>query len=103
MQKSNKILLALLVPSIALFIFVYPRLLISWLGQENPWTSYLYQYTFGAVFFGLGMLLILRTRALVPGRGRDSLWLKILIAGFCFFAAFQGVWVYMALNWPVKG
>ncbi|MCB0390779.1 MAG: hypothetical protein KDD58_05800 [Bdellovibrionales bacterium] len=103
MKKENKILIAILIPILAIFIFVYPRILIDWLGKANPWTSYLYQYTFGLVFFGIGILLVLRTKACIPGRGRDSLWLKILIAGFIFFASFHGLWVYMSLTWPVKG
>ncbi len=103
MKKSNKLIIAALTPLIAGFVFVYPRLLISLLGIENPWTSYLYQYTFGLIFFGLGILLVLRTGACKIGRGRDNLWLGILIAGFIFFASFHGIWVFMSLYWPVKG
>ena len=103
MKKENKILIGALIPLVAIFTFVYPRLLISWLGEANPWTSYLYQYTFGLIFFGLGILMVLRTKACVPGRGRDSKWLKILIGGFIFFASFHGLWVYMSIVWPVKG
>lgn len=103
MQKSNKIIIAVLAPVIAAFVYIYPRILIALLGKENPWTSYLYQYTFGLIFFSLGILLILRTGACKPGRGRDSLWLSILIAGFVFFASFHAFWVFMSLYWPVKG
>lgn len=103
MKKSNKILIGGLIPFVLIFVFFYPRFLIQWLGEANPWTSYLYQYTFGLLFFGIGMLLILRTRACIPGRGRDSLWLKILVGGFVFFAAFHAWWVYMSIHWPIKG
>lgn len=103
MKTSNKTMIAVLIPVIAAFIFFYPRFLIDWLGIDNPWTSYLYQYTFGFIFFALGILLMLRTRACVPGRGRDSRWLAILIAGFIFFFTLHGVWVYLALTVPYKG
>jgi len=103
MKKSNKIIIGILVPVVLTFIYFYPRFLIAQLGEANPWTSYLYQYTFGLLFFSLGLLLVIRTKACQIGRGRDSLWLKILIAGFVFFATFHGVWVYMSLTWPVKG
>ncbi len=103
MQKSNKIIIGVLIPVLAAFIFYYPRFLIDVLGKANPWTSYLYQYTFGLIFFSLGILLILRTGACQPGRGRDSLWLGILIGGFVFFASFHGIWVFMSLYWPAKG
>ncbi|MCB9025574.1 MAG: hypothetical protein H6625_04590 [Bdellovibrionaceae bacterium] len=103
MKKSNKILIGALIPIVLIFIYFYPRFLIDWLGKSNPWTSYLYQYTFGLIFFSLGILLILRTKACQLGRGRDSLWFKILIAGFFFFASFHGFWIFMSLAWPVKG
>ena len=103
MKKSNKILIGVLIPVIAAFVYFYPRLLIELLGKENPWTSYLYKYTFGLIFFSLGILMVIRTGACKPGRGRDSLWLSILIGGFIFFASFHGIWVFMSLYWPVKG
>lgn len=102
MKRSNKILIGILIPVVLNIVYFYPRFLIGWLGKENPWTSYLYQYTFGLVFFSLGILLILRTRACVIGRGRDSLWLSIIIGGFIFFASFHALWVYMSLYWPVR-
>ena len=103
MKKENKVLIGILVPVVLAFIYIYPRVLIGFLGKDNPWTSYLYQYTFGLLFFSLGILLVLRTKACIPGRGRDSLWLKILIGGFVFFAGLHGIWVAMSLYWPVKG
>jgi hypothetical protein len=103
MNKSNKILLSSLSVFIALFVFYFPRILISYLGPDNPWTSYLYQYTFAAIYFGTGILLALRSKACQPGRGNDSLWLGLSIGGFFFLAIFQGVWVYMSIIWPVKG
>lgn len=103
MKKPNKILIAIIIPVVAAFIFFYPRFLIDTLGKDNPWTSFLYQYTFGLVFFGLGILLILKTKACVPGRGRDSLWLKFLIGGFLFFFTLHATWVYLALHIPYKG
>lgn len=103
MSKENKVLLTVLIPTLLLFIFFYPRILIEWLGEDNPWTSFLYQYTFGGIAFALGMLLVVRTKAAVPGRGRDSLWLKILIAGFLFFFSLHGIWVALSIYIPVKG
>jgi len=93
----------LIILSLAGFYYLFPRFLIEALGKENPWTSYLYMYGLGFSAFGLGMMLILKTGALVPGRGHDSLWLKVLIGGFAFFASLHGLWVFFALNMPYKG
>jgi hypothetical protein len=84
-------------------IYTYPRLIIGWLGEANPWTSYLYQYGFGLVFFLMGIYLILRSGACKPGRGRDSFWLGVLFAGFIFFAAGHALWIVAAQSIPYLG
>ncbi|MCB0420855.1 MAG: hypothetical protein KDD61_07655 [Bdellovibrionales bacterium] len=93
---------AYLVPLLAL-IYSYPRLIVGWLGEENPWTSYLYMYGFGFVFFFCGILLILKTKSCQLGRGRDTFWFNILLGGFVAFASFHAIWIYLALYMPVKG
>ena len=95
-------LAVILVPLLA-FIYAFPRLLISTFGLESPWTNYFYMYGFGAVFFGFGVALILKTGACQFKRGRDSHWFKILISGFVFFASLHAFWILLALNVPVKG
>ncbi|MGA1205158.1 MAG: hypothetical protein ACO3ZW_05035 [Opitutales bacterium] len=86
-----------------LFIYAYPRLIIHWLGDENPWTSYLYLYGFGAGFFMMGIFIILRSKACQLGRGRDSRWFWILLVGFGFFAAIHALWIVASLNLPYMG
>lgn len=85
------------------FIFTYPRLLAHYLGEENPWASYLYLYGFGLIYFGSGMVLIRKTGACVPGRGRDTFWWNVMLAGFVFFASLHAVWIYLSLSIPFKG
>ena len=96
-----------LVPLIAVvtipLIYFYPRFLIEQLGESNPWTSYLYLYGFGGYFFAIGILLILKTGACKPGRGRDSKWLTILLSGFVALATIHASWIYLALSIPFKG
>ena len=85
------------------FVFAYPRLLVILLGESSPWTSYLYQYGFGLVFFLSGILLILKTGACKFGRGHDNFWFGVLIAGFLVFAVGHAVWIWAALNMPYLG
>ena len=101
--KEKRALVMTIVPTVALFIFVYPRFLIQVLGEANPWTSYLYQYSFGLVFFAIGILLILKTKACQPGRGYDRRWFRALIGGFVFFASVHAIWILMAIYIPYKG
>lgn len=103
MKSTDRILLGIVILVVLLFTYSYPRALISSLGIDNPWTSYLYQYTFGLLFFSLGIFMILKTKACIPGRGRDSLWLKVLVGGFIFFASLHAIWVALALYIPFKG
>jgi hypothetical protein len=89
--------------ALLVFIFAYPRIIIAWLGEANPWTSYLYQYGFGLVFFLMGIYLILKSGACQPGRGHDSFWLGVLFAGFVFFAGAHALWIVASLNIPYLG
>ena len=91
-----------LVIGLLAFIYVYPRVLVNLLGEGNPWTSYLYLYGFGLIFFTIGIWVIRSSGALVLGRGHDSFWYKILLGGFVFFASLHGLWIFLALNTPVK-
>ena len=84
-------------------IYSYPRWIISKLGESSPWTSYLYQYGFGLVFFLMGIYLILKSGACKLGRGRDSFWLKVLFGGFIFFASAHALWIMASLNIPYLG
>jgi hypothetical protein len=93
----------LLVIAVLVFVFVFPRILIAWLGPGSPWTSYLYQYGLGSVTFLIGISLIKRTGAYKKGRGHDDFWFKWLIAGFFIFAVLHAVWILLAVSIPVKG
>ena len=101
--RKNGRLVPIITVLVLLISFVYPRLLISWLGTANPWTCYLYQYGLGLVTFGVGILLILKTGACQLGRGRDSYWFKWLIAGMIIFMLVHAIWIVFALSYPVKG
>lgn len=93
----------LIAVAIIAFSYVYPRLLIEYLGESNPWTSYLYMYGLGLVCFLTGLLLILKTKACQLGRGHDTFWFKVLVFGYVFFATLHGTWIYLAISLPVKG
>lgn len=85
------------------FCYVYPRILVSVLGEDNPWTSFLYMYGFGLLTFGLGMGVILKAGSLNPNRGNERLWMHLLVGGFVFFSTLHGVWIVLALNLPYLG
>ena len=101
-RKPNLLVPALIVFSLV-FIYFYPRIIISNLGESNPWTSYLYLYGFGGYFFMLGLLLITKTGSCKFGRGQDSKWFAILCSGFLFLMTMHAVWIYLALSIPFKG
>lgn len=102
-KNKSGIPIPIIVIAILIFTFVFPRILIAILGPGDPWTSYLYQYGFGAITFIIGITLIRKTGSCVLGRGHDTLWFKWIIAGFFFFAIVHAVWILLALYMPVKG
>jgi hypothetical protein len=85
------------------FIFIFPRIIISLLGEASPWTSYLYQYGFGLVFFLIGIYIIFKSGSCKLGRGHDTFWFGILIAGFILFSGAHAIWIVAALKIPFAG
>ena len=102
-KKKNSSLKVIIILAILVFIFVFPRILISTLGAGSPWTSYLYQYGLGAVTFLIGINLILKSGSCQLDRKRDRFWFKWIITGFFLFAIVHLVWILLALYIPVKG
>ena len=102
-MSSNKKLTWYIVVLFLVTMFAFPRLLIAYWGTSNPWTSYLYQYVFGLMVFGVGILLASRSKAYQRKKGRDFVWMKWLWAGFIILAALHAVWIVVALELPSKG
>ena len=59
---SSRAIIGIITVLVLVFTHAFPRILLSTLGMENPWTSYLYHYGFGGLFFLMGMVLIVRSR-----------------------------------------
>jgi hypothetical protein len=53
--------------------------------------SYLYQYLVGGAVFVLGIVLAWRTGQVGTAKGKPRRRLVVLIGGFLFFAALQGL------------
>ena len=102
-KKVNFVVPILIIVLTLVFVFMYPRMLISQFGEASPWTSYLYLYGFGGYFFMIGLILILKTGACKLGRGRDTKFFAILCSGFIFLVCMHATWIYLALSIPVKG
>ena len=102
-KMMNKLKFPMTVLMLALITYMYPRFLIQSFGADSPWTSFLYLYGHGFIFFSVGLWTILKTGACQLGRGYDTFWFKVLIFGFVFFATIHGTWVWLALSMPVKG
>ena len=99
---KNKVMVPILIICVLLFTYVFPRFVLSNFDASSPWASYCYQYGFGLVTFLIGMLLIFKTKAIKLGRGSETIWLAWLIGGFFLFAGGHAIWIYLALNTPVK-
>ena len=102
-EEKKGLPVALIIVILLVVVYAFPRLLISQLGPSDPWTSYLYQYGFGAIVFVIGINLILKSGSCNLKRQNDRFWFKWIIAGFFFFAILHLVWILLAINIPVKG
>ena len=64
----------------------------------NTWLPFIYLYGVGGIAFVLGMLLILRTKALRVSFERDKKWLWVLISGFLFYAGLHATFILLAIG-----
>ena len=64
----------------------------------NTWLPFIYLYGGGGIAFVLGMLLILRTKALEVSFERHKKWLWVLIYGFLFYAGLHATFILLAIG-----
>ncbi|CUV08321.1 hypothetical protein MGWOODY_Mmi2114 [hydrothermal vent metagenome] len=64
----------------------------------NTWLPFIYLYGVGGIAFVLGMLLILRTKALEVSFERHKKWLWVLIYGFLFYAGLHATFILLAIG-----
>ena len=64
----------------------------------NTWLPFIYLYGVGGIAFVLGMLLILRTKALEVSFERHKKWLGVLIYGFLFYAGLHATFILLAIG-----
>ena len=91
------------VVGILVFVYVFPRLLLSKWSPDNPWLNYFYQYGFGLVVFLVGWWVVLGSGALKRGRGYDGRWFRVMVVGFCVYAVVHAAWIWVAVSIPFRG
>ena len=64
----------------------------------NTWLPFIYLYGVDGIAFVLGMLLILRTKALEVSFERHKKWLWVLIYGFLFYAGLHATFILLAIG-----
>lgn len=64
----------------------------------NTWLPFIYLYGVGGIAFVVGMLLILRTKALEVSSERHKKWLWVLIYGFLFYAGLHATFILLAIG-----
>ena len=64
----------------------------------NTWLPFIYLYGVGGIAFVLGMLLILRTKALKVSFERHKKWLWVLIYGLLFYAGLHATFILLAIG-----
>ncbi|MBH31152.1 MAG: hypothetical protein CMG71_04070 [Candidatus Marinimicrobia bacterium] len=68
------------------------------LDFARTWLPFIYLYGVGGLAFLVGMVLILRTKALNPERRRHSRWFKVLLFGFVFYVGLHSAFILLALK-----
>ena len=84
------------------FAYFYPRFLVSSLGESSPWISYLYTYGMGFIFFSSSLIFIFTRSIQDLRRRREFYWLIVISVGFVFMFFCHGLWIYLAIHFPIK-
>lgn len=97
MTKSKFLIFFIL---LSVVVFSLPRVLLHYLGENNPWTSFIYIYVLGGIFFSIGLRITLSQHALKLNLKADRIWFRGVILGYIFFLSLHGAWIYFALHGP---
>ena len=65
---------------------------------ERTWLPFLYLYGVGGIVFTLGMILILKTKALRLNFKRHQKWLWLLLYGFIFWSSLHAAFIILSLR-----
>ena len=65
---------------------------------ERTWLPFLYLYGVGGIVFTLGMILILKTKALRLNFKRHQKWLWLLLYGLIFWSSLHAAFIILALR-----
>lgn len=65
---------------------------------SHTWLPFLYLYGVGGIAFILGMILIIRSKALRITYERHKKWIYVLIYGFLFYAGLHAFFIYLAIK-----
>lgn len=103
-MSLQKGLITLLVIAVNLFlIWGTPRFFTFLWGAGDPWTSFAFQYTMGALFFLNGLWLVFAAGACKLHRKQDRFWFHVMWIGFVCYFAVHWIWIWIAQNIAVRG
>ncbi len=84
------------------FAYFYPRYLLSVFGPSHFLSSYLYIYTFGFFFFVMILWLLVQSGAIQLKRVGEKKWLAVFVICLLFNILMHGLWIYLAIHFPLK-
>ena len=96
------ILALALMAAVSAAVYFFPRLLVSRLGGDSPWLSYFYTYGMGGIVFGLSAIWIFSRKRAALRRKEERLWLLAVLCGLSFSCLAHGLWIFLAVSFPVK-
>ena len=88
---------------VSFYSYIFPRFLVSLLGEKSLWISYFYTYGMGLIFFLLSVIWIFTREGADPDRRKSEwFWLLAILCGFLFMFCLHGLWIFIASNYPLK-
>ena len=83
--------------------YFLPRTLSQLIGESSPWISWLYTYILGFIFFVLSLVWIFTRKGINPKRRKQEFyWLLVFTTGLVLMFVIHGLWILMAIQYPIK-
>lgn len=83
-------------------VYFTPRILVSQLGENSPWISYIYTYSLGACLYFSSVFWIFKHKKQPARQKEEVFWTLVLSSGFLFTFILHTVWIWFSVSFPFK-
>ena len=97
---ATKLICGFLLLFFTVSAWLFPRILVSFLGESHFLSSYLYIYGQGLPFFILGVYALIKSKAINIQQTGEKKWLFYFVLVLIWNMLAHGLWIWTAVQFP---